>query len=297
MARPRIEGRWFAYGHEYWARVRGENYVDGGGLAIKVETWGESVRLWEPWCTATVNFPDAPPPEGCVWIKEHDDRGTTRDNLVALGILESKESVATHHSGFVDFHAFRLSEKGKTLWEDDGAWFDETGMLCREIPPECVDAVARSGDNGPAVREWAAKLEFGKNLDQDRARGHVLESGVHTLLEVVGMPDTAVAEWVLWDICWRIHDDDGDPEAARIYGMCDSRRLSQFLKARVCRSWGYENGFDAGTVRMFAEARKVHDKLVELHPDEHGENATDTVRGDHHRWCKCGFDYRWDSSD
>lgn len=295
MARPKIEGEWLAYGHRYRARVRGEKYMDGGGLAIEVETWEEAAHFWEPWCTATVNFPDAPPPEGCVWIKEHDDRGTTRDNLVALGILESKEPVATHHSGFVDFRAFRLAEKGKTLWEDDGAWFDENGMLCREIPQECVDAVAQSGDNGPAVKEWAAKLEFGKNLDQDRARGHVLESGAHTLLEVVGMTDTAVAEWVLWNLCWNIRDagEGEDPST----GMCDSRRLSQFLKERVCKAWGYENGFDAGTVRMFAEAKKVHDKLIELHPDEHGENATDTVRGDHHRWCKCGFDYKWDSSD
>lgn len=297
MAKPTIEGKWSAYGREYKARIRGESYAEGGGRAVEVEMWDEIAHFWEPWCTATVNFQDAPPPDGCVWIKEHDDKGVALRNLVDLGILESVTPVATHRSGFVDFRAYRLTEKGNALWEDDGAWFDEYGTLCREIPEACVEDVAQSGDNGPATEEWAAKLEFGKNLDQDRARGHILESGAYTLLEVVAMEDQTVAEWVLWDICWRIRDDEGDPEAARIYGMCDSRRLSQFLKERVCKSWGYENGFDQRKANAFAEAKKVHDKLVELHPNEHCEQASDTMRGDHRRWCKCGFDYKWDSSD
>lgn len=290
-----IEGSWKAYGTTYRARVHGERYADGGGRAIEVETWEPEGHFWEPWCTATLNFPGNEPPKDCVWIKEYDDNGTTKLNLVKLGLIEDRK-VAQIHSGFVLVFAYPLTEKGLTLWahEADG-WFSEYGELIRPLPDECVEEVAQSGDNGPAVKEWCARLQFGKNLDQDLARGHILESGAHELLEVVGMTDTAVAEWVLWNLCWSIRDagEGEDPST----GMCDSRRLSQFLKERVCKPWGYENGFDAGTLRMFTVAKKVHDKLVELHPDQHGESATDTCSGDHHRWCTCGFSYKWDSSD
>lgn len=145
MAKALIEGSWTAYGRTYKARVSGARYAEGGGLAIEVEMWDEIAKFWEPWCTATVNFPDCPPPEDCLWIKEHDDKGATRDNLVALGIIESREPVATHHSGFVDFRAYRLTEKGKSLWADDGAWFDSCGILCREIPQACVDSCTVPG--------------------------------------------------------------------------------------------------------------------------------------------------------
>ena len=176
-----------------------------------------------------------------------------------------------------------------------GQWFDETGTLVRKIPDACVAEIAVSGDNGPAVEKWAVKLNFGKGLDQDLARGHIMESGAYTLLEIVSKTDEEVAQWILWNMCWNIKDEEGEDNP--LVGMFDSRRLSQFLKERVCRNWGYENGFDRETGKAFAEAKKVHDKLVALHPDEHHESATDTVRGDHHRWCACGFSYKWDSSD
>lgn len=177
---------------------------------------------------------------------------------------------------------------------NSGPWFDKFGALVRKLPDACISEVAQSGDNGPAVEKWVEELDFATGLDQDLARGHILEYGAHDLLEVVSMSDPDVAKWVLWNVCWDLMDAEGDDP---VVGMVDSRRLSQFLNERVCKPWGYENGFNEKTAKAFAEAKRVHEKLVELHPDEHHESACDTIRGDHHRWCSCGFSYKWDSSD
>ena len=178
---------------------------------------------------------------------------------------------------------------------EDEPWFDETGTPVRKIPDACVAEIAVSGDNGPAVAKWTAKLEFGKGLDQDLARGHIMESGAYTLLEVVRKTDEEVVQWILWSMCWNIKDEEG--EDSPLVGMFDSRRLSQFLKERVCRNWGYENGHDARTSVQFKDACRVHDALVERHPAKHRMSETDTIRGDHHRDCSCGFRFAWDTSD
>ena len=181
-----------------------------------------------------------------------------------------------------------------------GRWFDECGIMCRKLPKECVDEICRSGDNGPAVSKWAEQLNFLDGLDQDLARGHIMESGSSSLLEVAKMEDADVAKWVLWDIAWRVFDEDQEDG---VVGMCDSRRFSQFLKERVCRDWGYDNQFyfmrenDPRRVQ-WAAARAVHKELRERDPGHHSwVVATDTMRGDHCRRCSCGFGYKWDSSD
>lgn len=181
-----------------------------------------------------------------------------------------------------------------------GRWFDECGIMCRKLPKECVDEICRSGDNGPAVSKWAEQLNFMDGLDQDLARGHIMESGASTLLEVAKMEDADVAKWVLWDIAWRVFDD-GQEDG--VVGMCDSRRFSQFLKDRVCRDWGYDNHFyfmrenDPRSIK-WEEASAVHKALRERDPEHHSwVVSTDTMRGDHCRRCSCGFGYKWDSSD
>ena len=177
-----------------------------------------------------------------------------------------------------------------------GRWFDEYGIMCRKLPKECVDEICRSGDNGPAVSKWAEQLNFMDGLDQDLARGHIMESGASSLLEVAKMEDADVARWVLWDISWRVFDEDQEDG---VVGMCDSRRFSQFLKERLCMDWGYDNQFyfmrenDPRRIQ-WEEASAVHKALRARDPGHHSwVVATDTMRGDHCRRCSCGFGYQW----
>lgn len=205
--KPMVEGSWTAYGRTYKARVSGERYAEGGGRAIEVETWEPDGRFWEPWCTATVNLPDAPPPEGCVWIKEHDDDGVTLLNLCALRILESDKAVASHASGFVVFHAFQLSEKGLTLWPDETPWFSEHGELLRPLPQACLNDCAIPGaENYDACKALVARLGLTKGLDLGMVRGHLLETGGWNREELLEMTPEELAIKLLWNLAWTIRD-------------------------------------------------------------------------------------------
>lgn len=42
--------------NEYEARIIRTNYVEGGGLAIAIESWDEEFGFWQPYAKLTVNL-------------------------------------------------------------------------------------------------------------------------------------------------------------------------------------------------------------------------------------------------
>lgn len=214
--KPVIEGSWTAYGRTYKARVSGERYTEGGGRAIEVEMWDEIAKFWEPWCTATLNLPGNEPPQGCVWVKEYDDNGVTKQNLVKLGIIEDVSFVSTR-SGFVEVKAYPLTDKGLTLWSDETPWFSEHGELIRTLPQACLDDCAIPGvDNYDACKAWVARLGLTQGLDLSMVRGHLLETGGWNREELLEMTPEELAIKLLWDITWTIRDM-GDQEGLNIW--------------------------------------------------------------------------------
>lgn len=103
-------------GRTYDCRVTGRTYNSGGGRAIEIYVRDPEDDMWEPWSTATVNL-SVPPPDGSVWIKEYDDYGTTRENLVRMRVIDPVP-VGSTPSGFVTISAYRLTPKGLSLWHE-----------------------------------------------------------------------------------------------------------------------------------------------------------------------------------
>lgn len=77
----------------------------------------------------------------------------------------------------------------------------------------------------------------------------------------------------------------------------------EMTKEEVCQNWGYENSWefmkpDDPKRLRWLEAKKRHAQMEKEDPEHHKlVVCTDTIRGDHHRQCSCGFAYAWDSSD
>ena len=77
----------------------------------------------------------------------------------------------------------------------------------------------------------------------------------------------------------------------------------EMTKEEVCQNWGYENSWefmkpDDPKRLRWLEAKKRHAQMEKEYPEHHKlVVCTDTIRGDHHRRCSCGFAYAWDSSD
>lgn len=77
----------------------------------------------------------------------------------------------------------------------------------------------------------------------------------------------------------------------------------EMTKEEVCQNWGYENSYsflneDDAKTKRWLEAKKRHAQMEKEDPEHHKlVVCTDTIRGDHHRRCSCGFSYAWDSSD
>ena len=91
---------------------RGETFVwpeartyPNGTLGIQL--FCESEYGPEPYATATTAL-DAPPPPGCVWVKEWSENAGMTDMLISAGIILPGVR-AIHPSGFVVVEAYQLT--------------------------------------------------------------------------------------------------------------------------------------------------------------------------------------------
>lgn len=73
-----------------------EYNVNGAKAIVGVDTETE-VRLW----TATVNLPDCPPNEGCVWIDNNGRNSGLMDELIRLGVIRFNDRFARAKTGYV----------------------------------------------------------------------------------------------------------------------------------------------------------------------------------------------------
>lgn len=80
-----------------------------------------------------------------------------------------------------------------------------------DIPAEVVDAVARSGDNEPAVKQAIEEHGYLRRqlneLDLEDSREYLTEAGID---EVDGMNTDTVLRTILWMACHEINDNEED---------------------------------------------------------------------------------------
>lgn len=84
--------------------VQFDRYVRGG--AESIELWITEDLYPEPLAVATVNLPDSPPAEGCVWIKDWSENDGMLDALTQAGVIAA--TGRTMAAGYVLAHEARI---------------------------------------------------------------------------------------------------------------------------------------------------------------------------------------------
>ena len=97
------------------------------------------------------------------------------------------------------FDADRAVENVLECYATDRPWFRPDGELVREIPADCVEDCAHSGDCTADVEAWCARLGF--TVPRDLAILWLAEFGAWDVAELTDASDDTLAERVLWLAC------------------------------------------------------------------------------------------------
>ena len=85
-------------------------------------------------------------------------------------------------------------------------WYDGETMHSMDIPLECIDAIAQSGQNDIAVEEWQANLNF--SIPKGIAVNHLIEYGAWSNEELESMSDIDLSQKILWIGVWNIAESE-----------------------------------------------------------------------------------------
>lgn len=140
-----------------WAALVTEEYREGGNLAIQLFIIDDLQP--EPLAVVTVNFPDTPPAEGCVWVKNYSENSGILEYLVGQGILEP--TGRERQSGFITCPEARVLDQRLYFWSNR-KYFASAEDSRREYNAWLTEGYAK------ALAE--NKLDLAKDFDAEQAK-------------------------------------------------------------------------------------------------------------------------------